>query len=181
MADSRLVVTREEGARVLANVARLDRAALGLSPRQEFQPVSAWDLYLLSLGQVAPGGSAKLFTADDLALARLFGRMRALGLARVARAALAFRQADLRAALHARTPHALVIRRGPRSAFQGAVVPLSDADDVLTKIPLVGLLTGLDAEMRAVRQAQRGQVWTGVRYENARTVASSLATEVLTV
>lgn len=163
-----LVVTREEGERVLARV----------DPQLN---VSAWDFYTLPIGVTAPGGRTKLYTAADVALARLFGRMRAMGLpARVGRAALGFVQADLRAALQARGRSALVISQGARSSYWGRVVAGSEATGAPIVVPLEGLLTGIDAAMRAVRSAAP-DVWTGAKLESAKAVSSSLASLVATV
>lgn len=169
MKSSAWVVTRDEAERIFA---RLEPALR----------LTAWGFYTLPLGVPAPGGWTTLYTVDDLALGRLFGRLRHTeGLPTwLARGLLTYRQDDIRRVLRSGAKFKLAIQSSGRGAFKAAVLPAAAATDARIVVSLDGLLTGLDAEMRKVRMSEPS-IWTGARHEDARAVSSSLVTQVLTV
>jgi hypothetical protein len=161
------VCTREEAEAVFARV----------DPELK---LTAWDFYTLPIGVVAPGGRTRLFTTSDLALARLFGRLRKAEVlpTALARGVLTYLQDDLRRVVVSGERCKLVIAGGGRRGFKASVVPASMRTDAPITVSLDGLMTGLDAAVRAVRAAAP-DIWTGQRLEDARTVSSSLAAQLL--
>ena len=174
-----LLFTRSEGEQVLVRV----------EPKAA---VTAWQLYALPLGHALTDGSATLYDVEDLALARLAGRMRQYLPGPVVKTLLAYHDAPLRRALRADVPHVFVVRgrqrvsRGRswlptrRGVPRGEIVPAAEAPADGLQFALSDLLTGLEPVAREVRLEVPG-VWNGYKRVSTRTAQSSLVHDVVSI
>jgi hypothetical protein len=134
-------------------------------------PLSARQVRYVNLepAQRGPDNHARLFDATDAALLAVFAevlaRCRRLELPRwMARAALRYREADLRRAIVRRMPRFLVV-----DPITGTATLSETADVRGASIDLRALVARVSAAVAAYR-AEHSEVWTGAAYEDLEDV-----------
>jgi hypothetical protein len=132
------------------------------------RPVTGRQLRYLGIAPArrGPGNGARLYDAVDAGVFAVFAELaqhcRDLGLpAWSARAALRYREAEIRRALQVRRPRFVIV-----DPLRGSVSMSETADQPKTAIDLRIIAARVQAAVEAYR-AEHTEVWTGVQYEDA--------------
>jgi hypothetical protein len=112
-----------------------------------------------------PGNSSRLYDAVDVGVFAVFAALaqhcRALGLPLwSARAAMRYREAEIRRALQVRRPRFVIV-----DPLRGSVSLSETADQPKTAIDLRGIAARVSTAVETYR-AEHTEVWTGVQYED---------------
>jgi DNA-binding transcriptional MerR regulator len=173
VAKSPVFVSVQEACDLLNRMERKALARLGKVPSEPWEVSSRQLRYLDTCGvleNIARVDGARLYTATDLSLMRLWIKLLAEGAteSRV-RAALVYLADDLRREMERPTSDCALLLMGAR----GLIVPVSECKRLGRHAPCLAIadvVKGTREAVEAVRKAD-ARVWTGRRFETSSTLA----------